>query len=95
MKPQPEACGSLPGETLRAQRLPCTPPGTALGTGKLEAPQENWEHPQAEEVVAVFHCLPPAGIQCSSEVCSGPAGWVGGGHPLAFRGHPGGGEGTL
>lgn len=45
MNPQPAVSGPLPGETLRAQRLPCTPPGTAVGTGWLETPQENWEHP--------------------------------------------------
>ena len=33
MNPQLEVSGSLPGETLRAQRLPCTRPGTALGIG--------------------------------------------------------------
>ena len=61
MNPQPEVSGSLPEQTLRAQRLPCTPPGTALGTGKLETPQENWEHPRLRRWSLPFSlCLPLA-----------------------------------
>lgn len=61
MNPQLEVSGSLPGETLRAQRLPCTRPGTALGIGKLETPQENWGHPRLRRWSLSFTvCLPLA-----------------------------------
>ena len=86
MNPQPAVSGSLPGETLRAQRLPCIPQALLWA-------QASWRHPRRTGNTP--GCVPPIGTPRSLEVCSGPALWVGGGHPLAFRGHPGRGEGTL